>query len=43
MRFLPPGSEIYVRKDADGEEEEGTVPDGNDLWTPPGGWDLGSY
>jgi carboxyl-terminal processing protease len=29
-RFLPAGSSLYVRKDADGEEEETTVPEGNE-------------
>ena len=29
-RFLPAGSGIYIRKDADGEEEETSVPDGNE-------------
>ena len=29
-RFLPARSTIYIRKDASGEEEEGTVPNGNE-------------
>jgi len=29
-QFLPAGSDIYIRKDADGSEEETTVPDDND-------------
>ncbi len=34
-RFLPAGSSIYVRKDADGEEEETTVPEGNEPLEAP--------
>ncbi len=34
-RFLPAGSSIYVRKDADGEEEETTVPEGNEPLDAP--------
>jgi carboxyl-terminal processing protease len=34
-RFLPTGSSIYVRKDADGEEEETTVPEGNEPLDAP--------
>jgi carboxyl-terminal processing protease len=34
-RFLRPGSEIYTRKDADGEEEEATVPDDNEPLEAP--------
>jgi carboxyl-terminal processing protease len=29
-QFLPAGSKIYIRKDADGEEEEKFVPEGNE-------------
>ncbi len=29
-QFLPAGSGVYIRKDADGEEEETTVPEGNE-------------
>lgn len=34
-RFLPGGSGIYVRKDADGQEEETTVPEGNEPLKAP--------
>ena len=34
-RFLPSGSGVYVRKDADGEEEEKTVPGGNEPLNVP--------
>jgi carboxyl-terminal processing protease len=34
-RFLPAGSEIYVRKDADGEEKASNVPDGNEPLDAP--------
>jgi carboxyl-terminal processing protease len=34
-RFLPGGSGIYIRKDADGEEEEMSVPHGNEPLDAP--------
>lgn len=34
-KFLPARSTIYIRKDASGEEKEGTVPDGNEPLNAP--------
>jgi len=34
-QFLPAGSDIYIRKDADGSEEETTVPDDNEPLDAP--------